>query len=40
MKGLIGSQGSAAVKDEFLMTRLLDQYLSLFEDYLVSESPE
>ncbi len=39
MKHLVGSRAVKSVKDDFLMTRLLDQYLSLFEDYLLTPDP-
>lgn len=39
MKHLVGSRAVKSVKDDFLMTRLLDQYLSLFEDYLLTPGP-
>lgn len=35
MKDIIGEKASAYVNDHYLMTRLLDDYLSLFEDYLL-----
>jgi trehalose synthase len=36
MKTLVGERAATHVKNNFLMTRLLDQYLSLFEDYLLN----